>query len=426
MVIPILSIIAALAVIVAIFGSISLLYLAVVAVAIGLFAYRAAKYKRQASFPAQDTMEFVVAGGRLVRVLDNIRDYFYHPGESDYATKVGVRKQDPIDQTKFSWELQPVTVRVTEAIIPQVGVYKPPTHVKALRYWLRKKFGFYWVSTFYPAIKVHSFPVVKTRPREGYQASAQRNLTQWLEIDQEPQDVDFLLWRIPRAIIVPDIEFVDQLKASLGIVVTFQVVIPRIPVFTYNKRFFALLESAIRGAVLDYARPMKFVDFVAKMKTGPQSDFFPAVVSQLNAPNPVVGGSSSPSLPGGLIKDLGVEAIGAVIELIQPEENKQVTDALQAQEIARLKGEAGVIAATKAAEARIITANAEAAAKIVIGKAEADILKEKVAGAGAAFTIADQHIQRVAALKDTNVTTYLEGGANASVMVPAGGPPPKP
>src|SRR3989338_7139439 len=126
-----------------------------IAVLLVLFCYEAAKQKKQATFVKEGTMEFVMAGGRCIRVLENIKECYYHEGERTYITKFGdpdtvtpaVKDADGKITTPAKWKLKDVPVTIREAIIKG----DLDSNYSSLGAWLRNKWGFFWVSLFYPA-----------------------------------------------------------------------------------------------------------------------------------------------------------------------------------------------------------------------------------------------------------------------------------
>ena len=98
-----------------------------------LFLYNAAKNKQQASFVRGDTIEFVVAGETPIRVLENIKGWYYQKGTTTCKTRVGkivgtVAKTlgDGTIKTVDKWELGHLKVLVADAIMLGESDYKHP------------------------------------------------------------------------------------------------------------------------------------------------------------------------------------------------------------------------------------------------------------------------------------------------------------
>ncbi len=221
-----------------------------------LFLYHAAKKKQQASFVREATMEFVMAGERCVRILENVKGWYYDRREFvdvaaktplTYTTKVGEllvpaeRNPDGSIKTPAKWVLKDVAVPVKEAILLGDPNHKPSTLWKVRRQHLRNKWGFFWVSAFYPQRHIHKFNVVKSRLRRNVE-HGQTPIEDMIETDATLSEVDNLLWRFPRAVLVGGIEFADRLTASLVVLSNFQVIMPNVPVFIYKADFFPQIE----------------------------------------------------------------------------------------------------------------------------------------------------------------------------------------
>ncbi|MBI2475967.1 MAG: hypothetical protein HYV67_01880 [Candidatus Taylorbacteria bacterium] len=400
------------------------------------FLYYAAKKKQQASFVREATMEFVMAGGRCIRILENIKGWYYDRREFvekkdpatgvvthtplTYTTKVGklatadIRNLDGTLKTAANtWYLDNVQVPVKEAVLLGNPTHKPSTWWKKVRQYLRHRWGFFWVSAFYPQTHIHKFQVVKSRLRRNVE-HGQTPIEEMIEVDATPAEVDNLLWRFPRAVLIGDIEFADRLTASLVAMSNFQVVMPNIPVFIYKADFFPQIESLVRSTVIDYCRKVKLADFITSSPIGPVLSFFTQIISQVNPE---------------MISQYGVEIQSSwivEIELGDSEEQK----ALKAKELAELQGQAGVTAAELAAKAVVATAEgaakatvigAEAAAKATTlkGTAEAEVLKTKVEKAGEAVVIADLHRQRVTGFTGSVLSEGGASGTGVMVSVPA-------
>ena len=394
-----------------------------------LFLYHAAKKKQQASFVREATMEFVMAGERSIRILENIKGWYYNrlgieekkdpvtkvvtQEPSKFITKVGRcsvpegRNSDGTIKTPAVWVLDDPEILVKEAILPGDPNHKPSSWWKSWRQYLRQRWGFFWVSMFYPQTHIHKFKVVKSRLRRD--STEGKKLSEMIEVDPTPSEVDHLLWRFPRAVFVENIEFADRLTADLVILSNFQVVMPNIPVFTYKADFFPQIESLVRSTIIDYCRGVKLVDFITSSPIGPSSSFFAQIISQVNPE---------------MIRQYGVAIESSwIVEVGLGDSEEQ--KALRANELAKLQGQAGITTAKLGAEATVVTAEgaakstiigAEATAKATTlkGVAEAEVLKTKVVQAGEAVVIADLHRQRVVGFQGSVLS---EGGASGGVMV---------
>src|ERR1019366_4991455 len=79
--------------------------------------------------------------------------------------------------------------------------------------WIQKKYGRYWVGFPFLGNHVHIFNITHDR--------AKRQLTQdmtpadWIDYADGPEPTDELRWKTPRAVLVPDIKFGDNVEANI-------------------------------------------------------------------------------------------------------------------------------------------------------------------------------------------------------------------
>lgn len=291
--------------------------------------------------------------------------------------------------------------------------------------YLRLRWGFFWVSWFYPQTHIKWIEIIHKRLKTGRElvsAGLARNrpaslADQFDRVEKLPSP--FLMWKFPRPILVSDVEFADQLRADLLVQAVFQVVIPYIPVFVLKDKLHEILESAVMGAVIDYARTIRYNDFVKTTKTGMGSDFFLKAISQVNLRTEI----QAPSTPNalrlakegdGLVEKFGVAVIDGWLEDYQQMES-EAQKALEAQELNRLRGEAEITRQTKLGQAGLAKAGLDAQAITLVGNARAGVLGAQVKAAGA--DVVKQQLQ-TDGLIGTRVGTVVFGG-NAGIMVGA-------
>ena len=365
------------------------------------FFNNAAKNKNQASYPEEETLEFVVTGGRLFRVLDNLKGgWHWEGGSNQYPVQVGkytdkqILKPDGTVLAKANtWYIDTVLVEVTEAIVPGNPKYRPKTLWKKMRKFLREHWGFYWVSLFYPLRKIHEFNIWKAR----LVGTTGLPIGERIQTDPEMVPVSYLLRSFPRPILVKEIEFKDRFTANLLVLANFLVVVPKIPVFILKDEFFQQLEALVANAVITYCRNLPVAEFIEGGAMSPDG-FFMEVISPSNL---------------AFLTQVGVVAVSAeVIDIELGDEEQQ--KALRALELAELQGRAQVKTADLAAKARVIQAQGEAEAVTVVGNAEAAVLAQKVSAAGVSATVAEQIKQGMGNLKPGVV--FAPGG-NAGFMV---------
>lgn len=387
--------------------------LLVLAGLIVLLLYYAAKNKQQASFVKQSTIEFVVAGETLINVLENINEWHYrahHEGPGWFPIQRAERNPDGTVKKNpdGTFKLIDDAVEVHNAVVPN-GIVKEENGTKhnngpGKSSRLQRRFGFFWVSALYPLRRIFSFPIAHLRLKSETAISKDDPLEKWLDssvkkngevIPGDTTDEQSLLWKFPRPILVRDVEFADLFRANILILAYFQIVRPRPLVFEYREKFFLLLEKAIQAEVIDYLRKIHggYREFITGGQTGPLSTFFWEALEGLNW----VGQTSESRR--GLVREFGVylrDASVVQIELSDKDEKAQM--ALEANEIARLEGEATKTAAKARAEAITTIANAEAGA-----------LQAQLAGSSEAILI--EKLRKEAVIGNLTATTLIERGA---------------
>src|SRR3989344_711572 len=395
----------------------------------------AAENKQQASNTAQGTVEFVVAGKRPIRLLENVRGLYWCAKQKPYRTKIGKPELGPDGKPNGEWEMVNVEMLVARALVPGDPKYEPRGY-KKIRHYLRSQWGFYWVSLFYPLRKVYHFKLPKVRLRSGYQSG--HPLEEWIERDREMAEVLALQYKVPRPVVVNDIEFQGAIPASVGVMTGLRFVIPEISVFTYPGEFYQMYEEAIKGAVIDYARKSTLDHFISMMAKGPNSDFFASVLSQLNTQIPpgakivtAPDGVEVYELPKdspGLISQLGMEIeFGYISTVFQKESDSQ--KAIKQKEINRLNGEAEIEKQRLAADAlrqkgkgdgdyKKLVADGETYAIQKTGEARADVLGKMVEKTKSPDVVIAE-LRRVG-LESTNLGTLVESGTATGVMVNTG------
>ncbi|MDP3661424.1 MAG: hypothetical protein Q8R17_01035 [bacterium] len=366
-----------------------------------LLLYYAAKNKQQASFVDQDTIEFIVKGGKLADVLENIDGWHYQKEDGRFYVREA--NKDRTGKLIKGIDGKPTfderVIPVNNALV-RTGEIKDTkgtllgTNSKEKNRFLAELCGFYWVSVWYPLWKIHKFKVTHSRLRPDTAVPENATIEKWLDSSIPNQIGDTteetsLLWKFPRPVLVRDVEFQDLFEASVLLQNNFQIVKPQPIVFTYRERFFSLLEQVIQAAVIDYLRKYEggYEAFIKAGVTGSQSDFFWEALDSLNYG------------PRGLIEEFGVHLIDSRVVQIQLSKLDDIAaKALKAQKVAELEGNAEVAKATKHAEAITLVATAEAGA-----------LRAQLAGSSEAILI--EKLRKEAVIGNTTATTLVERGA---------------
>lgn len=309
-----------------IIGGVAILLLILLLLAILLV--QAAKNNQQATYVPEGTIKFIMMGSGLNQVFLNLDGFV-------------LTREDEIKPGK------PETAQPGEAPATPDEIQRFRDRESWIGRRLRKNFGIYWVSLWYPLTRVvHHFEISKARLRPANAVSANASLRERIELDPEPVTTTELRAFFQRPILVEDVESKDLLTSNLLVMVHCRVVKPHTVVFKVGRDFFATLEASVGGSVGDLVKSMGFVDFV-RMDKGKGADFSKKIIEILNPR---------------LIMDTGVKVVDIWVEKVElPPGAENVQKATQALEIATLEGNADVEKARLELEAALLRAQANAA-----------------------------------------------------------------
>ena len=220
---------------------------------------------------------------------------------------------------------------------------------------LQKHFGQYFIGI-PPFRTLHTFPIVKERENQDIKPGMAPE--DWIDRDDGAVTVSELRWRFPRPVLIPDVEFKDKIRGNILVLCNFEVERPLIPIYILKARFFEILASYIRIAVVNYCQTMAFNDFVIEADKRDGGNMSKDII------NGVVKDKDGNVMPGELCLNsrLAQEVGIKITSLGVPQYNASKTEeqeALEAAELARLQGLATVAKAQKDAEALIIATTAQ-------------------------------------------------------------------
>ncbi|MBI5405723.1 hypothetical protein HY972_01665 [Candidatus Kaiserbacteria bacterium] len=186
---------------------------------------------------AQGTTAFITAGDSLKEILPNIGGY---------------KMSDQIDLESQHW-LIPEKDRDRQIA---ALFHDSMRGTKKFQKWLWKKFGVKFVSWFWPQIRVHKFDIrkggrrrIEARNEVGPDAPLRSRVVD----SPEKTVVDSLLFLAPRPVYMEGVELAgDNSKINLLLLPVFRQVIPSLPVFNLKGDFFTLIDAAIEAAVVDF------------------------------------------------------------------------------------------------------------------------------------------------------------------------------
>lgn len=319
-------------------------------------------------------MKYVVAGNSWVRTLVNI------PGMKVSDEKNALQKLTPVG----------------------VGDDKP--ELNWIEEELKERLGLYWVGI-YPFRRIHTFKIIKER--ENPEMKQGMNPADWIQREKKAVEVTSLRWKFPRPVMVPDVEFKGNLRATLLVLCKFEVMSPVVPVFIQKANFFDLLSSYVRSAVIEYCQNMTYDTFrEADKKDG--GEMSKSIIHDINQI---------------IVDEIGVCLKGVSVSNYEASD-KETQAILEAGERARLKGEADMKAAELQKGVAIKTAEGQAEADRIRAVARiTDVIEtvERLGGRGVNPDVAAQVAGSVARAErftrgDSKITTLVDGsGSNVSI-----------
>jgi hypothetical protein len=273
--------------------------------------------------------------------------------------------------------------------------------------WLERKFGLYWVGI-YPFRKIHKFSIVKER--ENPEMKQGMNPAEWIQREKKATQVTSLRWKFPRPVMVPDVEFDGNLRATLLVLCKFEVVSPTVPIFIQKANFFDLLSSYVRSAVIEYCQT-KTYDKFRKSDKKDGGEMSTAIINDINRI---------------IVDEIGVCLKGVSVSNYEASD-KETQAILEAGEKARLQGEANVKAAELQKKVAITNAQGQAEADQIRAVARiTDVIEtvQRLSDRGVNPDVAAQVAGSVGRAErftreGSKITTLVDGGTgNVSIPLP--------
>lgn len=151
--------------------------------------------------------------------------------------------------------------------------------------WITRQWGIYWVSIFYPLIKIHEyeFEWPKLRIAGDTEGGNLPENVQRLQKEDEPgkyyyiehrrEIVNSMYFRYAYPILVNEVELEGNFKIDVLVNITIEAVDPVTAIFLLKGKWLPPVIAAIKGAVADYGRDLDLDEFRAAPKAGDDSDF---------------------------------------------------------------------------------------------------------------------------------------------------------
>lgn len=408
---------------------------------------------------AQGTTIFISAGSSLRDILPNIGGY-------------RMSKDEDLDGRHW------LIAEAEEEKRLDAFFHNSQKGTKWLQKLLWKKFGVRFISLFWPHTNVHSFDIrkggrrrIEARTEVGADAPLRSRV-----IDSPEKDtvVDSLLFMVPRPVYVEGIELAgDNSRINLLLLPVFRQVIPALPVYYLKGDFFTLLDAAVEAAMVDffarhrvavykdgdkkgqfaadsynssqpehegspltYSHWLKLTkagegspmeqqlrhlnvskEYLAKLEeSGGAAELTNYIEKHLIAGEPVdmPGGSISGMIPNGIVPRFGFALVSfRVVEWEVHKSTVALADSLLRKETELHTADGVREKAFGERDAILERATAESSRYMQ--------LVDALVGKGVHPDVAAQVMAtqlRTENIRDGKVTTYVEGGASATIMVP--------
>lgn len=343
-----------------------LIALVVIPILLAIFLWESAKKGWHATQLPTGEIAFVVASGTVIKVLSNVDGHYVK------KTIVGGNRK---------WEILPINPSV------------PPPMENPLSKWLKKKWGIYWVSWFWPLRKLHGFNVDIARLKPAEQLN-NLEIKDWIQHEGN-RSVTTLRWKIPRPFVAIGVELADKARVDLVITAVFRTVDPVKPIFIYKGRFFDFLMNVVVSETTSFFRGKSYQEFVDMDKSTGQ------LVGLQGSINPIIGP----------VIGLRCEVIG-VVEYDINAEDKKVVEAAQALVLA----EKNAAAKSKEAEGDAAKESKPLVARLVA----------LMSAAGGNAQLAGQLALAEAIGKHQGPLSLGGGGHGLSILTDGGVPKPTP
>ena len=288
---------------------------------------------------------------------------------------------------------------------------------------LLKYLGIYFYGI-YPFYRIKKLVIIKRK--DNLEGTGPKD---WI-IDLGKVEVDGLMFTFPRPFVFTKVKLADGLDVDLKLVVKLRIIKPYIPIYELDTDFFLQIASIIQGEVIDEIKTtLTIKDFVLAEKGEVDG-----ILSEYKEKQP----DGSPSkVNKELIRQTGVMIDGISISDWKPSD-PEVEKLMKAEAEATILGDANIIKATK--EKEVIGITADAYNDRVNKETSADFNRaKKLAEAGGVEVkqIIDNlsiesansdlivetvgKIVQARSIRDSKVTTWVQGDAKAVVAVGDGG-----
>ena len=335
--------------------------------------------------------------------------------------------------------------------------------------WLWNRLGVRFISIFWPQVHRHAFDI-RSRKRllEGADVDTGASLKTRVVDTKGPEDtasstvVKSLLFLVPRPVYLEGIELGgDNSKINLLLQPIYQQVIPTLPVYYFKGDFFTQLDAVVESVVVDFCathrvtvkddkgkdkeEPLTYAHWLKLAKTGDES-LLGQRLYEINATKSYrneldakperkklvehldkvtkskLAEKTSDDVkkiaPSGIIQRFGFALVSFRLIGWEPhDDTKDLAKALLAKETQAHTADGVRQKAYGERDAKVANATGDSSLVTQVMTA----LKAHDVDANVAAGVLGTMV-RTKNIGDSNITTYVEGGASATVMVPASAP----
>ena len=251
--------------------------------------YYAPKYERQTAYIPSGEVKFIEEGGACLKVLPNLQGtgWYYEEDIDKIVAKKDASKSSFASRLSF--------------------------------------LGVYWVSILYPMRKIHPYHFEWDKLRKGDSSKGEES--HYVESKSEYVNSIYLFYAYP--IFTEEVELQGNVKINVMLLVTLRLVNPKLPVFVFKGKWFALATAPIKGALIDYASKLTLDEFREKPKQGVGTELSQAIMS-INEVADEEHGISRFGFAVDQVDFISFDLVGS----------KEVEEAATATEVARLEADA--------------------------------------------------------------------------------------
>ncbi len=330
-----------------------------------------------ATLPEPGRFMFIMVGGNLKRIVENVIDF---------------------------------------DIDPNTGMFVPARRHKKEESFFEKHYGVTWIGLLGEVKVFPNWQWIEFRQKED----SSGNLLPQLVATMRRENVSHFLHQFTFSVPTEDIELAGNDQASLNSLITVLVIDP-VNAFYRNKNWVEILSGFIQAIVKDWATDKEFNTAKEAARADLRNSELTRAILAANRDYQYFDPQTGETRDGGFLRILGIQVISHFLQSI--EATGPVALAQAANREAELLGEAKKTAATKEGEARVIEAQKQAEALEKLGAAKKQFIEDTIVNPCSGPNGAEiARILRAQAFtgEGSKITTLVEGGGGVVPALPIG------